>query len=346
MNSRLREKFRKLKINSIQTNVSFDRFSDDLTEQIVGYLTIEDKFRFECLSKQIRNKIFVNQTHLELGSDSDLSSKLVIKIWSKVNYPVLEKVLRKLNYLTDIELKDGIEVDAEVLKLIANNCHHLQRLSLNASAYDLTCDDITCFGRKCGSNIKSLYLNTNLPEELSMTLLSWTPNLTSLSLDRHGNMQQHDWLEDLKSFQKLRHLTLALDLTDDDLVKIGQNLPHLESIDIRTVKPITDKTFESLSQLKSLKSVNTLNASNVLVTNSGVKQLLDNCLHLRRLEISKKSNFYFSLDTIHTIISRAKERPNILYRFVFCVKNYQKFEKAFSNLPKNLVLKFRSPLNL
>src|ERR1700724_630875 len=33
---------------------SFDRFGDDLSELIVSYLTIEDKFRFQCLSKQWR----------------------------------------------------------------------------------------------------------------------------------------------------------------------------------------------------------------------------------------------------------------------------------------------------
>ena len=33
---------------------SFDRFGYDLTELIVSYLPIKDKFRFECLSKQIQ----------------------------------------------------------------------------------------------------------------------------------------------------------------------------------------------------------------------------------------------------------------------------------------------------
>jgi hypothetical protein len=42
---------------------SFDRFGDDLSELIVSYLTIEDKFRFQCLSKQWRRLVF-NKTYV------------------------------------------------------------------------------------------------------------------------------------------------------------------------------------------------------------------------------------------------------------------------------------------
>ena len=42
---------------------SFDRFGDDLSELIVSYLTIEDKFRFQCLSKQWRRIVF-NKTYV------------------------------------------------------------------------------------------------------------------------------------------------------------------------------------------------------------------------------------------------------------------------------------------
>ena len=32
---------------------SFDRFGDDLCEEVLSYLTFEDKFRFECVAKTV-----------------------------------------------------------------------------------------------------------------------------------------------------------------------------------------------------------------------------------------------------------------------------------------------------
>ena len=49
--------------NRKERNDSFDRFGDDLLELIVSYLTIEDKFRFQCLSKQWRRVVF-NKTYV------------------------------------------------------------------------------------------------------------------------------------------------------------------------------------------------------------------------------------------------------------------------------------------
>ena len=40
---------------------SFDRFDDHLMEVILNYLTISDKFRLECLSKQVQSLIFNKQ---------------------------------------------------------------------------------------------------------------------------------------------------------------------------------------------------------------------------------------------------------------------------------------------
>jgi len=63
----------------IERKTSFDRFGDDLSELIVSYLTIEDKFRFECLSKQWRRLVF-NKTYVLRISQND---RLFAK---KVNY--------------------------------------------------------------------------------------------------------------------------------------------------------------------------------------------------------------------------------------------------------------------
>ena len=52
---------RKQLIREVSAKSSFDRFGDVLMELIVSHLTIEDKFKFECLSKRIQNIIFSKQ---------------------------------------------------------------------------------------------------------------------------------------------------------------------------------------------------------------------------------------------------------------------------------------------
>src|ERR1700712_5198955 len=47
---------------------SFDeRICDDLSEVILQYLPLEDRFRLECVSKQFRRTIFLSQRVLDLN---------------------------------------------------------------------------------------------------------------------------------------------------------------------------------------------------------------------------------------------------------------------------------------
>ena len=49
---------------------SMEKFGDDLTELILQYLTLEDKVRLECVSKQWRRLVFNKQFTIEIDSDS------------------------------------------------------------------------------------------------------------------------------------------------------------------------------------------------------------------------------------------------------------------------------------
>jgi hypothetical protein len=45
-----------------------DRFCDDLCEVLLSYLSLEDKIRFECVSKQFQNCIYIKQNTIELNA--------------------------------------------------------------------------------------------------------------------------------------------------------------------------------------------------------------------------------------------------------------------------------------
>ena len=80
-------------------------------------------------------------------------------------------------------------------------------------------------------------------------------------------------------------------LSDNDFENIGQYLPQLESLVIKTDNGLSDKTLQYISELMRLKSLEIYcnkNANNETLTDSGVKQLLDNCPHIRRLVLKDR----------------------------------------------------------
>ncbi|CAG2115013.1 unnamed protein product [Medioppia subpectinata] len=84
----------------------FDRFGDDLSEVLLSYLSFEDRFRCESVSKQIQRVIFKTQTKLNIRK-----SKKFISVGEKCNdFTVFETILQKLPNITDVDI--SYEFDA------------------------------------------------------------------------------------------------------------------------------------------------------------------------------------------------------------------------------------------
>ncbi|CAG2101682.1 unnamed protein product [Medioppia subpectinata] len=79
---------------------SFDRFGDDLCQQLLSFLTFEDRFRCECLSKQWRRLVFNTQKDIHYREDnnwSDLSTfEMILKKCQNITH------LRNLVYTTPL----------------------------------------------------------------------------------------------------------------------------------------------------------------------------------------------------------------------------------------------------
>ena len=112
---------------------SFERFSDELTEQILQYLTFEDKVRLECVSKQWRRLVFNKQFVFELNTGNEESENSMNKFHRVINdkYCVrrqsLKSVLKKCPNLTKVKL--GIRVNIKVLSVIGRYCPHIRSLT-------------------------------------------------------------------------------------------------------------------------------------------------------------------------------------------------------------------------
>ena len=61
----------------------------------------------------------------------------------------VEKCLQKLKALVDIDIDINGITDGEVLRIIAENCHHLRRLSIDLS-HDISDECIKYFGPYLG----------------------------------------------------------------------------------------------------------------------------------------------------------------------------------------------------
>ena len=174
---------------------SFDRIDDDLSELIFSFLPLKDKFRFECLSKHVQRVIFNRERSFSVTLYKRLSYSIFLsdsynllsanKDYSeyKVKYNSLKTILQKLKSLTALEVSDVI-VSAQLFRIVANNCPHLQHFIVNgiASKFKVNktnAQSISYFGRKCGHKLLSLKMSKTFPEQFIEQLHSFTPNLTS-----------------------------------------------------------------------------------------------------------------------------------------------------------------------
>lgn len=144
-------------VDEVVYKTSFDRFGDDLMELIVSYLSIADKFRFECLSKRIQSLIFNKHFVLKI----DIKSVFVTKddpkddyCFYKIDIKSFETVIKKLKFLNEIQAKYRVEMDAQSIRAVADYCKHLRHIKVSRNS-GITREDVEYFGRRVGQKLKS-----------------------------------------------------------------------------------------------------------------------------------------------------------------------------------------------
>ncbi len=61
---------------------SFERFSDKLCEELISYLSISDKIRLECVSKQWKSLIFNKQKSIVINYYEDRKDWFDCSFWA------------------------------------------------------------------------------------------------------------------------------------------------------------------------------------------------------------------------------------------------------------------------
>ncbi|CAG2106118.1 unnamed protein product [Medioppia subpectinata] len=131
---------------------SLDRFGDDLFQVLLSYLSLEDRFRYECVSKQIQRTVF--ESVVDINIDDKLMSRAQ-KQTETLNY-LFESIAKKCPNIETIDCR-GItaclersslmsdtsrdnfkamvlalnESKCEILPLFRDNCQHLRQIYCN-----------------------------------------------------------------------------------------------------------------------------------------------------------------------------------------------------------------------
>ena len=165
---------------------SFDRFGDDLTEEILQYLILEDKVRLECVSKQWRRLVFNKQFEIII-TPFDKNKKSINKVIAKtgtddtkqLNERHLESVLKKCPNIKRVDF--GLEVNSSVLSLIGRYCPNIKSLTYEYSNEEKSLDFYRMYGHKLEELILSHDNESNRLEDDEINeminFIKFCPNL-------------------------------------------------------------------------------------------------------------------------------------------------------------------------
>ena len=138
----------------------FDRFGDDLTEEILQYLTFEDKVRLECVSKQWRRLVFNKQFVIEFLNSGHKNKNSLNGLYrgigrrKKLNKKLLKSVLKKCPNITDVKIRRGI--NSSVLSLIGRYCPNIKSLTFGESIG--SDEEVLSFFRMYGHKLEELVI--------------------------------------------------------------------------------------------------------------------------------------------------------------------------------------------
>ena len=177
-----------------------DRFCDDLCEEILQYLSLEDKLRLECVSKQFQRTVFKRQYKLYINMRGPEVHKIYLKdkvfgFKSYRNYyyiedqsmHLFEALLKKCPNITSIESEIRPQSDInynedevnKYFRLIIENCNNLSEFTLFWPINDNNFEE---FHQNFGPNIKRFHPLRELKD------LSRFPNIERMQITNVENV--------------------------------------------------------------------------------------------------------------------------------------------------------------
>ena len=270
-----------------------DRICDDLCEEILQYLSLEDKLKLEGVSKQFQRTVL--KKHYELILENVKQSPNRFWMFREVKPGIvyienilfdsksLEVLLKKCPNITSIELRDfNLNYDYnEVFRLITKYCNNLREIEFSTNK--ISDENIEEFQQKFWPKIKFIY---RLKDANNYNLF---PNIEKLKFFQYIDLQEV--IPRLK-LNKLKNFEVSIPKGEEDMVKTCVNsfptLRRFRLIIIRSEIEIYN-SFEFISNLKHLIDFGFFGRvdNNKLFCDS-LKRMANKCQKLKRIECSLK----------------------------------------------------------
>ena len=264
-----------MKTNEIIRNSFEDRFCDDLSEVILQFLPLKDKFRFECVSKQFQRTVFQKEYHLDLSQILFQMRNLSINQKKEVLETLLKKLVNIRSFRSLYLLNDS-DID-----LMVKYCNNLMKINVILSQISET--KRKAFVDKFGSKLISIcylerdlqWIQNSFPQIQELITPLCLPDgyeiryLADLRLKNLKKVKCHLFANELssnqvvKQFQQfvenhksLTHLTINLNISDEDIFELLFNILELNQLTCLHIGvltrnyPVPDIQFELENDIK------------------------------------------------------------------------------------------------
>ena len=296
-----------------------DRFCDDLCEDILQYLSLEDKLRIECVSKQFQRTVLKRQYELFINTkDAEnhpnyLKDKSLFQIKRDHNYyyyyieeqklDSLKALLKKCPNITSIELDrpscrchSNPEKINTLFRLIIENCENLSEIN---DLKDINESNLKEFHRKFERKMKCLPFR-----EFGLTLNQY-PNIEKLNLE----CVLDDSIISQLRLDKTKELHILLAKGQEYILQtIIDNFPALIYLNV-VIQELDYKPFRNISNLKHLihfECIEHFKQSNEQLLGL-LGQMAKNCQYLK--SIFCRFDFNYQNSDLRQLLSHLKAFP-------------------------------------
>ncbi len=160
---------------------SLERFGDDLCEVLISYLSISDKIRLECVSKQWKSLIY-NKQKLIINCNGNKKDVIDLPTNISTDKTLFEKMLQKFRFIEEILILKPR--NNKLFEALIDNCDHLKKITSSEDISDV--QEMEKFGTKFGQRLKCILMNSLEAEDMKIFRL--TPNLETIHCLLNNNL--------------------------------------------------------------------------------------------------------------------------------------------------------------
>ena len=312
-----------------------DRFCDDLSEVILQFLSLKDKFRYECVSKQFQRTVF--QRHYNLVDE--------VYMFSRTQLTTILKKLPNIRSLDQKRFDRFNGINDSFIDLIVKYCNNLNEIHCDFSGISDKIEEN--FIKKFGSQIKSIFVKNSDFERLEglHNSMANIKRVNYLSFAWKQSPLPHGFqsffipfLENVCYLKNMKRISIRLFKNDSNqqmkdlqtFVENNKSITHLCLLfDIMDTN-FTNFVFKQISNLNNLIE---LEIYEIKEFSAEFKQIAVNCPQLKSLIINLISN---EDSQIESILIQLKIFNSLQRLCINCIEYYSGIEIILNNCLKEM----------